>query len=394
MTPIPFHRPPVGQEEIDSIVQVLRDGWLSHGPMVERFEREFKSTVGAGAAIAYNSCTSAIRQAMRWYFPRVMDGKGEVLVTSMTFAATAHAIVERGLRPIFVDVDPNTVLMDQEDLESKVSPRTVGIIAVHYGGQTVDMEPLMRIAKEHQYEGFALIEDAAHCMGTCYSNGEVVGSRALMAAFSFYATKPLTTGEGGMLTFDPKRPDYEGAYDRLKVWRMHGVSKDGWKRYTEPTNLMYDIVDYGDKVNMTDMNAAMGLVQLSKCEEHRLARRRIDGLYRELLDDSIGLVELKAGVSSFHLFPVVFKDDRTRMEAVAALKENGISASLHFPPLHMTTYYQREYGCRDGDCPVATDLSKRMMSLPIWPGMTNEDVDRITKTINKAVRGGLGRSAP
>jgi dTDP-4-amino-4,6-dideoxygalactose transaminase len=373
---IPFHRPSIGQAEIDEVVDTLRSGWLTTGPKVKRFEAAFAEYAGSRHALAVSSGTAAMHLALA----ALGIGPGdEVITTPMTFCSTAHVIVHLGATPVFADVCDDDLNMDPEQVERRLSPRTRALLPVHYGGQPCRMDELLEIARRR---GLAVVEDAAHAVSAEY-RGRRVGSMGDVTAFSFYATKNLATGEGGMTTTD----DDETAAGMRRL-ALHGMSRDAWDRYTERGSWYYEVVTAGYKYNMTDLQAALGLHQLARQEELRAARERHAARYSaafapyaELIQAPVTRPEVR---HAWHLYPLRVRPERLtigRDEVIERLRERGIGTSVHFIPVHQHPYYREEFGFRTGDYPVTEAAAARLISLPLYPDLTEEEADRVARTV-------------
>lgn len=377
---IPFHRPSIGQEETDEVLKVLASGWLTTGPVTQRFEREFASYIGCKYALAVNSATSALQLALTAIGLRPGD---EVLVPTYTFTATAEVVTYFGARPVLCDSTPGGFNIDPEDVERKITSNTRALMPVHIAGQACDLEPLRRIAKQH---GLQVIEDAAHALPAWY-RGSRIGTVSDLTAFSFYATKTITTAEGGMLATD--NPAYA---ERAAVMRLHGISGDAWKRYAKEGSWYYEVVDAGYKLNLPDVLAALGVAQLAKCDRFWRRRLEIAKRYNQRLA-AIEEVQLPPGSAdpdqhSWHLFILRIRPgdlELTRSGFMDELRRLGIGASVHFIPLHLHPFYQKRYGYRSGDFPNAEDAYSRCISLPIFPGMSDSEVDRVVNAVEKTV---------
>jgi perosamine synthetase len=372
---LPFSEPWIGDEEIEACVQCLRSGWLTSGPKVVEFERDFAGYVGAPHALAVNSCTSALHLALE----AVGVGPGDEVITSpMTFAATAAVIEHLGARPVLVDVESDTLNMDAEALEPAITPRTRAILPVHFGGQPCDMDLILGLARAHD---LAVVEDAAHALPASYK-GRRVGTLGDVTCFSFYVTKTITTGEGGMAVTD--RDDLA---ERMRIMRLHGMSKDAWKRYTKEGSWFYEITAPGFKYNLPDLAAAIGIPQLKRCDEFLARREAIARAFDEALGNlpgvSIPAVKPERG-HAWHLYvvqvdPNVAGIDRDLL--IRRLAECGIGTSVHFIPLHLHPYYRDKYGYRPDDFPRAHAAFRRIVSLPLFPRMTDGDVARVTDAV-------------
>jgi perosamine synthetase len=378
--PIPFHRPYITEDEIAEVVDSLRSGWLTMGPKTVRFEGEFAAAVGAPHAVAVNSCTAALHLAL------VVLGVGrgdEVIIPDMTFTATGEVVCYLGARPVIVDVQPDTANIDPGLVAAAITPRTRAIVPVHFGGQPCDMDELREIAGR---AGVPLIEDAAHSLPASY-RGNPVGSIGDITCFSFYATKTLATGEGGMAV--TANPDWAA---RMRTLRLHGISRDAWKRYTAEGSWYYEVEEAGYKYNMTDLQASLGLAQLRKLDWMNRRRAEIAARYTAAfsLMDPLRVPGVRDDRrTSWHLYPLRLAPG-VRLDRGALIDElgrRGIGTSVHFIPLHRHPFYADGLGYRDASFPVADDLYARSLSLPIYPGMTDGEVDRVIAEVTDIVRG-------
>ncbi|MDX6614377.1 MAG: hypothetical protein QOD75_3563 [Blastocatellia bacterium] len=380
---LPFALPSIGEEEIAEVVDTLRSGWVTTGPKVKRFETQFSAYTGASRAIAVNSCTAALHTAL------VALGIGpgdEVIVPTLTFCATANVVIHTGARPVLVDVGADFQISPKA-IEAAITPNTKAIMPVHYAGQAVDLDAIYEIADRHS---LVIVEDAAHAVGTTY-HGLKIGSDQLSAryprlrratAFSFYANKNMTTGEGGMIT----TADDELA-SKMRVLSLHGMSKDAWKRYTSSGSWYYEIVAAGYKNNMTDIAAALGIHQLRRLDGFVEARRRYARIYDEAFGDMHAVRTPIAHADRnhvYHLYAIRLDLDRmtiNRAEFIEQLKQLNIGASVHFIPLHLHPFYQAEFGYRRGDLPQAESIYDSVVSLPLYPGMSEDDVHDVIEAV-------------
>jgi dTDP-4-amino-4,6-dideoxygalactose transaminase len=364
---LPFAPPSIGEEEIAEVVDTLRSDWITTGPKTARFEREFAERLGAQGALALNSCTAGLHTAL------VAGGVGrgdEVITSTLTFAASANVAEHVGARPVLVDVDPVTLQMDPEQVARAVTSRTRAIIAVHYAGHPADLDALEAIAGRH---GLLLVEDAAHALPARY-RGRTIGSGPNPTAFSFYATKNLTTGEGGMLTGDP---DF---LRRARMVSLHGMSHDGWNRYAEGGRWFYEVKMPGFKYNMSDIQAAIGLAQLGRLDRFQQRRREVVHMYHAAFaaEEALELpVERDDVEHAWHLYvlrlrPGVLSIGRDRF--IEELTARRIGTSVHFIPLHLHPYYRDTYRLRPEAFPVAQSNYERMLSLPLHPRLSDADV--------------------
>jgi dTDP-4-amino-4,6-dideoxygalactose transaminase len=379
---IPFHVASVGEEEAKAAADVIRSGWLTMGQKTIDFERNFASYVGAKHAIGVSSCTAALHLALEAVGLKQGD---EVLVPTTTFTATAEVVVYFKAIPVLVDVDPITLCIDPEEARKKVTSRTRAILPVHFAGQPCDMDRIQQLAASHSLH---VIEDAAHSLPASF-RGKPVGAISKLTAFSFYATKTLTTGEGGMITTH----DDELAA-RMKLMRLHGIGQDAWKRYGSEGSWYYEVKDAGFKYNLTDIQSAIGIVQLSKCTEMRGLRARIAKQYTDGFSQCEQIqtpTVLGDRESAWHLYVLRLNLDRLtigRSEVVERLKQRGVGTSVHFIPLHMHPYYRDAYHyCRES-FPVALREYYRSLSLPIYPGMSLEQVAYVIEQVIEVVKNG------
>jgi len=393
---VPFFRPDLGEAEIEEVVAALRSGWLTTGPRVKRLEQEFAAATGAPHAIAVNSGTAALHLAVEALGLRAGQG---VLVPTMTFAATAEVVRYLGAVPILVDCDPVTLNMSIEDADRKVSDlrrgnlpgslsskmEICGAMPVHVGGFLMDMDALSAWTLDQR---LWVVEDAAHAFPAAWRPGfggpwRRCGEKtADVSCFSFYANKTMTTGEGGMaVTADPVLAD------RMRLMSLHGLSHDAWERYSGGMSWDYRIVAPGFKYNLTDVAGALGLVQLGRAEE---MRRRREAVAERYLAEFAGVEEIELPprnanrIHSWHLFPVKLRLSMLtidRNQFVDELREAGIGCSVHWRPLHLHPYYQETFGWRPSDFPVATAVWQRLVSLPIFPGMTEEEVEYVVRVV-------------
>lgn len=382
---IPFSPPSIGEEEINEVVGAMRSDWITTGPKTRQFEQDFSAYLPAPGALALNSCTAALHTAL------VTLGIGagdEVITTPMTFAATVNVIEQVGAQPVLVDVEHDTLNIDPAHIAEAITPRTRAIIPVHYGGHPVDLDPILALAEEHHV---AVIEDAAHALPASY-RGRPIGSGDNPVAFSFYATKNMTTAEGGMLT---------GGADFLEQARivsLHGMSRDAWKRYDKGGSWYYEVVLPGFKYNMTDIQAAMGLCQLRKLADFQQRRREVVAAYSQAFAEFEELelpVERPEVVSAWHLYVLRLRLDRlsiTRDRFIDELADRNIGTSVHFIPIHIHPYYRDKYGYRPDDFPVAFQNYQRMLSLPLNTRLTGSQVDRIIEAVADIVQSARQKS--
>ena len=377
---LPFHVPDIGEEEVQSVVETLRSGWLTTGSKTKQFEAEFARWVGARHAVALNSCTAALHLALEAV--GVTEGD-EVIVPTMTFAATAEVVHYFKAKPVLVDCQTDTLNIDVDQIEKAISPRTKAIIPVHYAGQPCEMDRILEIARVHHLK---VIEDAAHALPARY-RGKMVGTLGDITCFSFYSTKTITTGEGGMATTE----NAEWA-ERMRILSLHGISRDAVNRYTPEGSWYYEICYPGYKYNLTDIAAALGIPQLHKCDRFGAIRQRYATLYNEGFKEipEITVPYVAEDVEhAWHLYVIQLDLERLRIgrnEMIDLLKKEGIGTSVHFIPLHLHPYYRDNYGYLPKDFPVASSVFQRIISLPIYPKMTEADVQHVIEVVARLIQ--------
>jgi dTDP-4-amino-4,6-dideoxygalactose transaminase len=376
---LPFHVPDLDENEFRSVEETLRSGWITTGPKVKAFEDAFAAYVGARHAIAVNSCTAALHLALDAIGLRPKD---EVIIPTMTFAATAEVVFYCQAKPVLVDCESDSLNIDVNFIEQAITPRTRAIMPVHFAGHPCDMDAILDIAKRHN---LAVIEDAAHAVPARYK-GRMVGTIGDITCFSFYATKTITTGEGGMITTD--NDDFA---DRIRMMRLHGISKDAWKRYTAEGSWRYDILEPGYKYNMTDVAAAMGIEQLKKSDafhqKRKWMRTVFDAAFRDL--DGIETPGASSDVEhAWHLYVIKLNLERLtigRDRLIEELRAANIGTSVHFIPLHLHPFY-KSLGCRAHDYPNATGAFDRIISLPFYTRMSHKDIDDVMAAVRAVVQ--------
>jgi perosamine synthetase len=375
---IPFYKPLTDARDVREVADSIRSGWLTTGPKVRALEERIARRVGARHGVAVNSCTAALHLALA----ALGIGPGDEVVTSpYTFAATGEAILYLGARPVLADIDARTLNLDPEAAERAITRRTRALVPVHIAGLPCDLKALRTVARR-----IPIVEDAAHAIGASIGR-RPIGALSEMTCFSFYATKNLTTGEGGMVTLDDRR-----LADRLRRLSLHGLTRDAWKRYTRAGTWRYDVVELGFKYNMTDVAAAIGLAQLSRFDAMQRRRLRIVERYDRRLagEEAFELPATVRGMThAWHLYilrlaPGVLRIGRD--ELIEILRDRGIGTSVHFQPLHLHSYYRGTFGYRPGDYPITERESARALSLPLYPGLPDGDVDRITDTLLEIAR--------
>lgn len=395
---LPFSIPSVGSEEIRELIAVAESGWLTAGPRTQRFEEAFREYTGAAEAVATSSCTAALHLALR----ALHIGPDDAVLTSpFTFSATANVIVHCGAQVLFADICPKTYNLDPGAVERVIREqcrpsrqgwvatlrarrRLRAVIAVHYAGQSCAMEELAALAERYQ---FSLVEDAAHAAGARY-RGRSVGTLGQAGCFSFYPTKNMTTGEGGMLTSHDS-----SLAARARLLSQHGITRDGWQRYSTEQAWEYDVVEAGFKYNMTDLAAALGVHQLLRLNEFVDRRRSLASSYDRAFGGRSDLIipyEDPRAFHSRHLYPVQIASKRvSRDQFIQALRRRNIGSSVHFVPLHLTRFYRERFGFRRGDFPVAEQAFERIVSLPLFPAMSDDEAARVIDAVAEILDGGV-----
>lgn len=386
---LPFARPSITEREKEAVLGVLDSGWLTTGPLSKDFEERFAAIVGSRHAVAVNSATAALHLALE---AMGIGPDDEVIVPTWTFAASAEVVAYRGARPVLVDVDAATLNATPEQVMAAVTPRTKAVIVVHVAGRPIEIDRLVALLEPR---GIGIVEDAAHAFPSRVGgpDGRYAGTFGTVGAYSFYATKTITTGEGGMLVTDDP-----AIADRARLMSLHGISRTAWNRYAASGSWYYEIEDVGFKYNMTDIAAALGLVQLDRAWELLETRRDLARRYAACLGGSqvADLIELPTdatdGSHAWHLYVIRLALERLhidRGQVIDGLKDLGIGTSVHFIPLHLHPYYRRRWGYGPQDCPVATTEYERVISLPLWPGMSDDDIDRVVRGLEAIL--GAGR---
>jgi len=370
-----FGSPRIEEDEIDEVVDSLRKAWLGTGPKVAKFENDFKEYVGAKHAVAVHSCTAALHLSM------IASGIGqgdEVITTPMTFAATANSIIHTGGIPVFVDVDRDTMTIDAAQLESKITPKTKAIIPVHFAGRACRMDEIMKVAEKHHLK---IINDAAHAIETEY-RGKKMSAYGDLTAYSFYSTKNLATGEGGMVTTDNAE-----LAEKIKIFGLHGMTKDAWKRFSDSGFKHYQIIYPGFKYNMMDLQAALGIHQLKKVERYSIRRKEIWERYNQAFASLPLILPAPVEVNTrhaFHLYTVMLDLSKvriTRDEFMNLLHQENIGTGVHYTALHLHPYYRERFGYKEGDFPHTEFIGDRTVSLPISAKLTDEDVDDVVAAV-------------
>lgn len=373
---LPFSAPALGDDEINEVVDSLRSGWITTGPKVKRFEDAFKAYIGAPYAVPLSSATAGLHLTLLAL--KIKEGD-EIITTPMTFASTVSMIILAGATPVLADIEPGTLNISVDEIRRNITPRTRAIIPVHFAGQSCDMDPIFDLAREHH---LTIIEDAAHAVGTEYK-GRKIGTFDSISIFSFHPNKNITTGEGGMVC----TPD-ETLAEEISLLKFHGMSREAWKRFAASGSPNYDIMLPGFKYNMMDIQAAIGIHQLPRLDGFIDRRREIAEYYNRIFAQ---VPELALPVyasyqqrHAWHLYTPLVKTelltiDRDRF--MAELKERNIGTGLHYRAIHHHSWYRERLGLTDSDLPVASYASDRILSLPLFPNMTDQDAADVTEAV-------------
>ena len=375
---ISFSSPLIENEEIEAVVNVLKSGWLTSGKQVSLFENNFASYKGVEHAIAVNSCTAALHLSL--IACNIQPGD-EVITTALTFCATVNAIIHVGATPILVDVDLKTGNIDPTQIKNKITKKTKAIIVVHYAGKSCEMNAIVPLCKEHN---LFLIEDCAHAIETEYHN-QKIGTIGDFGCFSFYVTKNITSAEGGMLLV--KNKDH---VDRIKKLSLHGMSADAWNRFGGSGFKKYDVEEAGFKYNMTDIQAALGLVQLSKINKFWKHRQSLWNQYTEAFKNTLLTIPQDININethAYHLYTLLINTNLkvTRDEFIQYLTKNNIGVSVHYTSIPEHTYYQKQYNMNPKDYPNALQISNQTVSLPLSPKLTSNDIHKVIDIVLKAI---------
>jgi perosamine synthetase len=373
MDKLPYGRHWIDEDDIREVVRVLRSDWLTTGPAVEDFERALADYTGASHAVAVANGTAALHAAM---FALQIGPGDEVIVPPLTFAATANCVVYQGATPVFADVAADTLLLDPVSVKEKITPRTKAVIAVDYAGQPCDYDALCGIARSH---GLALVADACHALGGIYK-GRRVGTLADLSTFSFHPVKPITTCEGGMITTDD--PDLAR---RMRTFRNHGITT-GHRERSQAGTWFYEMTDLGYNYRLSDVQCALGISQLRKLDARVARRREIARQYDLAFASNSAVRPLRARADvahAYHLYVVSVAADPGRDKLISALREQGIGANVHYPLVHLHPYYRNYHHGKPGLCPIAEEAYRHILSLPIFPQMTDADVSRVTCAVEE-----------
>jgi dTDP-4-amino-4,6-dideoxygalactose transaminase len=384
---LPFALPSIDEEEINEVIDTLKSKWITSGPKTKIFEQQFAKYLGVKHAIAVNSGTAALHLALE----SIGVGKGDQIITSpFTFTATAETIRYLGAEPIFIDIEEDTFNIDVSRIEQFLenanldTSRIKSILPVHYGGQACEMDKIMDLALRYNC---SVIEDAAHALPTT-SNGKMIGTIGDITCFSFYATKPLTTGEGGMAV-----TQNDALADRMITMRLHGINKDIFDRYTSTkADWFYEVVAPGFKYNMSDIAAALGIQQLKKVDNFQKRRRYIAKCYNEafinLPEIESPCVKFSMNLHSWHLYVIKLNLDLLqidRSQFILEMKNRGVGTSVHFIPLHIQPYYRERYNFKPSDFPNSYRVYQKIVSLPIYPKMTDDDIEKVISAVKNIV---------
>lgn len=377
---LPFSAPALGDEEINEVVDSLRSGWITTGPKVKRFEEEFKKYIGSEYAVPLSSATAGLHLTLMAL--RIKEGD-EIITTPMTFASTVSMIILAGAQPVLADIEPGTLNISVEEIHKKITPRTRAIIPVHFAGQSCDMDPIFALAREH---GLAVIEDAAHAVGTEYK-GRKIGTFDSISIFSFHPNKNITTGEGGMVC----TPD-ETLAEEISLLKFHGMNREAWKRFAASGSPNYDIMMPGFKYNMMDIQAAIGIHQLPRLDGFINRRKEIAERYNQAFS---ALPELALPTyapyqqrHAWHLYTPLVRTEQLSIDRdcfMAELKNRNIGTGLHYRAIHHHSWYRNNLAIADNELPVASYASDRILSLPLFPGMSDQDVADVIEAVTDVV---------
>ncbi|MEE3346921.1 MAG: DegT/DnrJ/EryC1/StrS family aminotransferase [Nitrospinota bacterium] len=377
---LPFHKSWLEEEEHREVEDTLNSGWLTTGPKTQKFEEAFKDYIGCRHAVALNSCTAGLNLALT--VQKFAEGD-EVITTPMTFPATANAILLQRLKPVFADIEPGTLTIDPRKIEAKITPRTRAIIPVHFAGHPCDMTPIQELADRHK---LVIIEDAAHALESRYKR-QKIGSLGNATAFSFYANKNITTGEGGMLVTND-----DALAETLRIMRLQGISRDAWKRYGKSGFSHWEQTLVGHKCNMSDLNASIGLHQIKKVERFMTLRKKYVSMYDRAFAD---VAELETPVvrdyatHAHHIYVVSLRLECLTIDRdgfLDAIQSAGIGVALHYVALHLQPYYVKNFNTKPQDFPIASNYSERVISLPLYPKMSSADVERVIGTVKDLIK--------
>ena len=377
---LPTFRPNISDDEINEVVKTLKSDWITTGPKTKEFENELKKYIDCKHAIALNSCTAALHLSL--VALGVKEGD-EVITTPFTFVSTANVILHQKAKPIFVDIKKDNFNINPDLIEDKITSKTKAIITVDYAGHPCDYDKIQTITKKNNIH---IIEDAAHALGAKY-NGENIGKINDTTCFSFYATKNITTGEGGMVTTENNE-----LAEKIRILSLHGISKDAWKRYSSEGSWFYEIIYPGYKYNFTDIQSSIGIHQIRRLKEFQKQKKKIVEIYNESFEKISGInppVVRKNVEHAWHLYPITIEESKigiNRNQFIEELKKLNIGTSVHFIPIHMHRYYKEKFGFKDNDFPIASDVYKKILSLPLFSKMTENDAYDVINAIKIIIK--------
>ncbi len=377
---LPFHKSWLEEEEHREVEDTLNSGWLTTGPKAQKFEEAFKDYIGCKHAVALNSCTAGLNLALT--VQNFAEGD-EVITTPMTFPATTNVILLQRLKPVFADIEPGTLTIDPRKIEAKITPRTRAIIPVHFAGHPCDMTPIQELADRHK---LVIIEDAAHALESGYK-GKKIGNLGNATAFSFYANKNITTGEGGMLVTND-----DALAETIRIMRLQGISRDAWKRYGKSGFSHWEHTLAGHKCNMSDLNASIGMHQIKKVERFMTLRKKYVSMYDRAFADVAELETLAVrdyATHAHHLYVISLHLERLTIDRdgfLDAIQFTGIGVALHYVALHLQPYYVKNFNTKPQDFPIASNYSERVITLPLYPKMSSADVERVIGTVKDLIK--------
>jgi len=377
---LPFHKSWLEEEEHREVEDTLNSGWLTTGPKAQKFEEAFKDYIGCKHAVALNSCTAGLNLALT--VQNFAEGD-EVITTPMTFPATTNVILLQRLKPVFADIEPGTLTIDPRKIEAKITPRTRAIIPVHFAGHPCDMTPIQELADRHK---LVIIEDAAHALESGYK-GKKIGNLGNATAFSFYANKNITTGEGGMLVTND-----DALAETIRIMRLQGISRDAWKRYGKSGFSHWEHTLAGHKCNMSDLNASIGMHQIKKVERFMTLRKKYVSMYDRAFADVAELETLAVrdyATHAHHLYVISLHLERLTIDRdgfLDAIQFTGIGVALHYVALHLQPYYVKNFNTKPQDFPIASNYSERVITLPLYPKMSSADVERVIETVKDLIK--------
>ena len=377
---LPFHKSWLEEEEHREVEDTLNSGWLTTGPKAQKFEEAFKDYIGCKHAVALNSCTAGLNLALT--VQNFAEGD-EVITTPLTFPATTNVILLQRLKPVFADIEPGTLTIDPRKIEAKITPRTRAIIPVHFAGHPCDMTPIQELADRHK---LVIIEDAAHALESGYK-GKKIGNLGNATAFSFYANKNITTGEGGMLVTND-----DALAETIRIMRLQGISRDAWKRYGKSGFSHWEHTLAGHKCNMSDLNASIGMHQIKKVERFMTLRKKYVSMYDRAFADVAELETLAVrdyATHAHHLYVISLHLERLTIDRdgfLDAIQSTGIGVALHYVALHLQPYYVKNFNTKPQDFPIASNYSERVITLPLYPKMSSADVERVIGTVKDLIK--------